>query len=121
FCDDVVLNLILWLLTFLVLIIRLSADVGDFAQIRDGIAFPVQFCNDFMYPVAPNPAYLRLLSSSSNFFKKAFSTSIFLSFRRSNSNSLFRMSVSVSSLSDLRRPRRSSKPYLPDVSYFFTY
>mgnify|MGYP000911945709 CR=1 FL=1 len=105
-----IFNFIFRLLTFLILIIRLTTDVCDFTQIRDGIAFAVQFCNRFVNLLAPNPAYLRLLSSSSNFFKKATSTSVFFRLRRSRSSSRFSWSTSVNSLSDLRRPRRSSRP-----------
>ncbi len=106
-----VFNFVLRLLALLILIICLTADVCDFTQFRDGIAFAVQFCDCFMNPLAPNPAYLRLLSSSSNFFKNAFSTSTFFRLRRSTSNSRFSLSTSVHSLSGLRRPRWSSNPY----------
>ena len=99
-------------------VVSRAADSTDFAQYRNWIVVCfVFFLYCLIYVFVTNQAQPRLLSISSNFFRKDTSISVRSLAARSSFTSARSFSSSFISSSGLRRPLLSFNPSTPDSSY----
>ena len=118
FCNHSVFSLGLRYFMMQPFVIGGTADTADFAKCTDWIIMFFMFFLDCqIYVFVANQAQPRLLSISSNFFKKDTSISARSLAARSSFTSARSFSSSVISSSGLRRPRLSFSPSTPDFSY----